>query len=99
MLQLLKIECEGKLNLQSVTIDFEASMIKALRLVCPNVNVHCCRFHLGQSWLRKIRRVGLFPAYCSKNNLLGLWLKSLNSLAAIAPERVSEFYLKHKKKP
>ena len=97
MLQLLKIECGDKLNLQSVTIDFEASMIKALRLVCPNVDVHCCRFYLGQSWLLKIRRVGLFLAYCNKNNLLGLWLKSLNSLAAIAPDRVGEFYFKLQK--
>ena len=96
MLNMLKVECGLGLDLKSVTIDFEASMIKALRLVYPNVEVHCCRFHLGQSWLRKIRRLGLIPAYSNKSNLFGLWLKSLHSLAAITPDRVGEFYFKHK---
>ncbi|VDI53174.1 Hypothetical predicted protein, partial [Mytilus galloprovincialis] len=42
-----------------VHIDFEIAMHNAFRSVFPDTRIECCRFHLGQSWWRKIQKLGL----------------------------------------
>ena len=42
---------------RNVVIDFENSMLSAIRSVFPNASVHCCRFHLGQAWWRHMNRI------------------------------------------
>jgi hypothetical protein len=39
-------------------IDFEYAMRIAILTKFPNSTISCCRFHLGQSWWRKIQAVG-----------------------------------------
>ncbi len=45
-------------------IDFEYAMH----------TISCCRFHLGQSWWRKIQAVGLSVEYKDKSSEIGKWL-------------------------
>jgi hypothetical protein len=44
-------------------IDFEYAMHSAILTKFPNSTISCCRFHLGQSWWRKIQAVGLSVEY------------------------------------
>jgi hypothetical protein len=47
-------------------IDFEYAMHSAILAKFPNSTISCCRFHLGQSWWRKIQAVGLSVEYKHK---------------------------------
>jgi hypothetical protein len=38
------------------------------------VTVKCCRFHLGQSWWRKIQSLSLSNEYKDKESDIGKWL-------------------------
>lgn len=42
----------------TVVVDFETGIHQAVRMVWPTVNIINCRFHLGQSWYRKIQNLG-----------------------------------------
>ena len=47
-------------------IDFEYAMHSAILTKFPNSTISCCRFHLGQSWWRRIQAVGLSVEYKKK---------------------------------
>jgi hypothetical protein len=49
-------------------IDFEYAMHSAILTKLPNSTISCCRFHLGQSWWRKIQAVGLSVEYKDKSS-------------------------------
>ena len=70
-------------------------MIRALRYK-PTINVHCCRFHLAQSWMRKFKKSKILHLYRNKNSVFGLWLKALFSLPTVSSEKLSQFYFEHK---
>jgi hypothetical protein len=38
-------------------------MHSAILAKFPNSTINCCRFHLGQSWWRRIQAVGLSVEY------------------------------------
>jgi hypothetical protein len=46
-----------------VIIDFEQAIHSAVAEVFPNAKIRGCRFHLGQSWWRKIQSSGLTKMY------------------------------------
>jgi len=46
-----------------VVIDFEQAIHSAIEEVFPNAKIRGCRFHLGQSWWRKIQSLGLTKMY------------------------------------
>ena len=96
LLDMLFTHFQEKINLQSITIDFEQGMISVLKNHFQNINVHCCRFHLGQSWNRQIGKHGLNFAFYNQTQPLGLWLKSLFNLPGISSAHVSKFYKQHK---
>lgn len=48
---------------ESVTIDFEAAMVSALRDMFPNVTILGCFFHFSQALWRKVQDVGLTTLY------------------------------------
>ena len=52
-------------------IDFEYAMHSAILTKFPNSTISCCRFHLGQSWWRKIQAVGLSVEYKDKSSEIG----------------------------
>ena len=96
LLHMLNDVTSHVLKLKGITLDFEISMIKAIRCVLPHLEIHCCRFHLGQAWMRQIGKKGLLHIFYDKENVFGLWLKSLFVLPAISWERVTEFYYEHR---
>ena len=46
--------------------------------------IKCCRFHLGQSWWRKIQDLGLSREYKYKKNAFGRRLTNRGSVYVIA---------------
>nr|XP_018903533.1 PREDICTED: uncharacterized protein LOC109034708 isoform X2 [Bemisia tabaci] len=60
MWDLLKQMCvkhTGKeLNVKLLLLDFESSAHKAAKVAFPNATIRGCRFHLGQSWWRRIQK-------------------------------------------
>jgi len=46
-----------------VLIDFEQGIQGAVAEVFPNAKIRRCRFHLWQSWWRKIQSLGLTKMY------------------------------------
>ena len=96
MLRMFLSNFKENFNVQNISIDFESGMLAAVRAELPAINIHCCRFHLGQSLLKNIKKYGLMSNYYNKHDITGLWLKSLLGLAAIEPRRVHDYYFQHK---
>jgi len=55
-------------------VDFEQSIHKAVLTVWPNIILRGCRFHLSQSWWRKIQNLGLSSEYKNHSSDIGKWL-------------------------
>ncbi|CAC5415193.1 unnamed protein product [Mytilus coruscus] len=55
-----------------VHIDFEIAMHNAFRSVFLDTRIEFCRFHLRQSWWRKIQKLGLSVEYKNKECEIGL---------------------------
>jgi hypothetical protein len=70
-----------------IFVDFETAIHNAISDVCPDVKIIGCRFHLGQSWWRKIQQIGLTTEY-SKNNEIGQYLSYVFGLPFLNPEQV-----------
>ncbi|CAC5384871.1 unnamed protein product [Mytilus coruscus] len=73
-----------------VHIDFEIAMHNAFRSVFTDTRIECCRFHLGQSWWRKIQKLGLSDEYKNKECEIGLWLTKFFGLAFLDPTTVGD---------
>ena len=66
LLQMVSVLCQERqlyLKPSVVHIDFEVAMHNAVLSVFPNARIDCCHFHLGQSWWRKIQKLGLSAEY------------------------------------
>lgn len=63
--------CSPKL----VFSDFEVAIQQAVRLAFPSAGLKGCRFHLGQSWWRKIQELGLSREYQDNNSEKGNYIK------------------------
>jgi len=50
---------------QTIYVDFEEAIHYSNLSVWPETNIKGCRFHLGQSWWRKIQNLGLTNEYKS----------------------------------
>jgi hypothetical protein len=48
-----------KLEPTEIVCDFEKAIHVGVRKIWPNINTIGCRFHLTQSWFRKIQQLGL----------------------------------------
>ena len=94
---MLKIECH-KLGFNLVTktkqvmMDFEESLIKAVRKELSQSQVQGCLFHLGQSWWRKIKELGLSSAYRDLKSREGRWLRRCFGLPLLPPELVDPVF-------
>ena len=51
-----------------VYADFETAIHNALTTVWPGLKIKAYRFHLGQSWWRKIQSLGLSNQYGKKDS-------------------------------
>ena len=69
--------CGKHFVMRSLLLDFELGAIQAAKDVFPDIDVLCCRFHLGQSWYRWIRDCKKFnfrQYYDDPNSEIGEWL-------------------------
>ena len=106
-LQLLREQCallgfnlQNKLN--SVMMDFEWAMIKAFKITFKNCQIQGCRFHLGQSWWRKIKELGLAKEYKNVSSRTGRWLRGVFGISLLPSEmvdRVFKSYVKNIRNP
>lgn len=70
--------------------DFEKSAHNAIKEFFPNSKIMACRFHLGQSWFRKIQsNSDLLKEYNSKSEI-GLWLKCFFALGFLPENLVGD---------
>lgn len=58
-----------------IVCDFEKAIHIAVRQIWPKINIIGCRFHLTQSWFRKIQNIGLVSEYKNENSEIGRWLR------------------------
>jgi len=92
----LKTKCAGlNLNLKLTTIvaDFEDSIHAGAKMIWPLIQVIGCRFHLTQSWWRKIQEIRLTDVYKNKNCESGIWLRKIFGLSFLSPEEVSDCFI------
>ena len=55
----------------NVTINYKKAIINAVTEVWPENNIICCRFHLTNSWWKKIQSLSLSNEYKKK---IGKWV-------------------------
>ena len=58
-----------------VYADFETAIYNAVTTVWPGLEFKTCRFHLGQSWWRKIQSLVLSKQYRKKDSEVSQFLK------------------------
>lgn len=79
-------------NPKFIVSDFEKSIHNAVEFVWPGVSIIGCRFHLAQSWYRKLQKLGLASEYNSANNEVGQWLNYVFGLPFLHPNEVSDCF-------
>ena len=80
---------EQTFNPPTIHVDFEGAMLSSIKIQFPDAKVVCCQFHLGQSWYRKIHKLGLSEDYRSKESANRYWFKKVFGLAFLNPNEVS----------
>jgi len=84
-----------KLNMkflpQTIYVDFEEAIHYSILSVWPETNIKGCRFHLGQSWWRKIQNSGLTNEYKSDFEF-SKYFKFFFGLAFLHPEEVGDCF-------
>ena len=75
-----------------VYADFETAIHNAVTKVWPGCEVKGCRFHLGQSWWRKIQSLGLSKEYGKKDSEVSQFLKKIFGLSLLPPAEVGDCF-------
>lgn len=75
-----------------VFVDFEKSIHTALEAIWPSSKIYGCRFHLHQSWFRKIQTLGLTVEFRNKNSEVGRWLRYTFGLTYLNPDEVGDCF-------
>ena len=60
--------------------------------VWPGCEVKACRFHLGQSWWRKIQSLGLSKQYGKNDSEVSQFLKKIFGLSLLPPAEVGDCF-------
>ena len=68
-------------------------MHNAEERVWPLSYIRGCRFHLGQSWWKKIQNVGFSQGYKDSNSKISIFLKMFFGLPFLKPNEVSECFI------
>ena len=69
----------------AVYADFETAIHNAVTTAWQILEIKACRFHLGQSSLRKIQSLGLSKQYGKKDSELSQFLKKIFGLSVLPP--------------
>jgi hypothetical protein len=75
-----------------VYADCETAFHNAVKTGWPNCEIKACRFHLGQSWWRKIQSLGLSKQYGKKDSEVSQFTKKLFGLSLLPPAEVSDCF-------
>jgi len=75
-----------------VYVDFETAIHNLVTTVWPGLEVKACRFHLGQSWWRKIQSLGLIKQCGKKDSEVSQFLKKIFGLSLLPPAEVSDCF-------
>jgi hypothetical protein len=73
-----------------VYADFETAIHNAVTTVWPGCEVNACRFHLGQSWWRKIHSFGLRKQYGKNDSDVSHFLKKIFGLSLLQLAEVDD---------
>lgn len=95
MFEGIKMKCSTwnlQLEPKEVFADFEYSIHSAAEEVWPTAEIRGCRFHLGQSWWRKIQSLGLTSVY-KENGDKSKFLKYFFGLPFLKPEEVDDCFV------
>jgi hypothetical protein len=75
-----------------VTIDYEKAIINAVNEIWPESDIIGCRFHLTNSWWRKIQSLGLSNEYKDTNSEIDKWLRHTFDLLFLNAQEVSDYF-------
>lgn len=95
MWRMIQMACQAhghQLQVARMHFDFEEAAISAFREVFPGAEISGCRFHLGQSWYRRIQKLGLTGEYREKT-ATGKWLCRFFGLAFLPPNEVEDCFV------
>lgn len=81
------------LRISKIVIDFEKAIHNAVEQIFPLAKIIGCRFHLAQSWYRKIQEYGLIPEYKNESSEVGRWLRMTFGLTFLCPDDVSDCFV------
>ena len=73
---------------KEIVADFEKAIHDAARNIFPHVRITGCRFHLCQSFWRRIHKLGLVSDYKNKSSKVGEWLRWIFGLSMLEPSDV-----------
>ena len=68
--------------------DFETAIHNVVKTVWPGLEVKACRFHLDQSWWRKMQSLGLSKQYGKEDSEVSQLLKKIFGLSLLPLEEV-----------
>ena len=71
-----------------VLTDFEKAAMNAVSTVLSASRLHGCRFHLGQSWWRRIQALDLSEDYKVKGTPVAQWLLLFYGLSLLPADEV-----------
>lgn len=77
---------------KEIVIDFELAIHLSCTQTWKEAKIIGCRFHLSQSWFRKIQTLGLITEYNNKNSCIGQYLKVLFGMQFLDPSEVENFF-------
>lgn len=84
---------EFTINCEIVFVDFEQSIHSALTLTWFHIEIRGCRFHLAQSWWRRIQSLGLTIEFKNKDSIVGRILRLFFGLPLLPPDEVRDFFV------
>ena len=80
--------CSVELCPEKFVLDFELAAINSIKDTFPTAEVKACRFHLLQSWFKRIKNDRVLRSHYEEQTELGKWLKGHLGLPFLPPEMI-----------
>jgi len=79
---------------RSFNVDFELSMLNAIRSHFPNAIIHGCYFHYCQAVYRKLAELGLAPAFMG-NKAFHIWVKKILACPYLPLASMDDYFVEY----